>query len=199
MNKPNLILASGSRIRARLLSAAGIVFEARASDVNERAIKQRALDAGCDLERIALDLAEAKARAVRAAADDFVIGADQILEFENAPFDKPSSMDEARERLLHMAGQTHSLINATVIVRDGALVYSHLARPRLRLRPLTTREIDQYIAEAGPEILSSVGAYQVEALGQRLFDGIEGEYTAVLGLSMPPLLAFLRSAGLIDY
>ncbi len=199
MTKPAVILASGSQIRARLLAAAGVSFDARSPGVDEDAIKRYGLREGRDLESIALELATAKARAIDGGPDALVIGSDQILEFRGDPFDKPPSMDAARQRLLHLQGATHTLVNAAVVLRAGVVIYANLARPVLRMRSLTQREIDLYLEEAGPAVLSSVGAYQVEALGQRLFDSIEGDYTAVLGLCMPPLLAFLRDAGVIEY
>lgn len=63
------------------------------------------------------------------------------------------------------------------------------------MRPMSRGEIDRYLARAGPEVLSSVGAYQVEGLGAHLFERIEGDYFSVLGLSLFPVLAFLRAQG----
>ncbi len=199
MNKPVVILASGSQIRARLLAAAGVPFEVCSPGVDEEAIKRNGLGAGRDVESIALELALAKARAIDASPNALVIASDQILEFRGEPFDKPPTMTAARERLLRLQGAAHTLVNAAVVLRAGDVVYTNLARPVLRMRSLSAREVDLYLAEAGQQVLSSVGAYQVEALGQRLFESIEGDYTAVLGLCMPPLLAFLRRAGVIEY
>ena len=67
------------------------------------------------------------------------------------------------------------------------------------MRTLTSDEIRLYIEAAGPTILSSVGAYQVERLGARLFEKIEGDYFAVLGLSLFPVLKFLRQAGMVEF
>lgn len=189
MTTPRLVLASGSAIRAAILENAGVEFRAEKPAVDETALKQRR--AGDNLEDLAMALAEAKALAVKSPGD-FVLGSDQILEFEGRAFDKASTMGEARERLIALEGRTHTLINAAAIARDGEIIYRHLARPTLRMRALTGREIDAYLERAGDEVLASVGCYQVEGLGAGLFEAIEGDYFAVLGLSLFPLIGFLR-------
>ncbi|MEQ8177950.1 MAG: Maf family protein [Amphiplicatus sp.] len=196
MNSP-IILASGSAIRARILEGAGVPFRVVKPDVDEGAIKRA--NAGIDLEALAMRLAEAKALAADAPPAALVIGSDQILEFKGSAFDKPASMDEARARLLEIAGAAHTLINAVAVARGGEIVFRHLDRPKLFVRALVENELDDYLDAAGPDILASVGAYQVESFGARLFEKIEGDYFAVLGLSLFPLLAFLRREGAIGF
>lgn len=194
-----LILASGSAIRARILDSAGLVFDVMRPEVDEAAIKRAALAAGRTLAETAQLLADAKALAVAAPPDALALGADQILAFDGEGFDKPQSMAEARARLLRLQGRDHALINASAIAQGGRIVFRHLAAPRLFMRAMTADEIDAYLAAAGEEILSSVGAYQVEALGSRLFERIEGDYFAVLGLALHPVLGYLRREGLLAF
>jgi septum formation protein len=193
-----LILASGSAIRAEILKGAGTPFEIIRPDIDEDVIKRSALDAGRTLGETAQILADAKALAVT-DPEAFVVGSDQILNFKGKGFDKPRTMTEARERLKTLQGKRHSLINAVSLARDGEIVFRNLEEPSLYMRAMTDAEIDAYLAEAGREILSSVGAYQVEALGGRLFDKIEGDYFAVLGLSLFPLLGYLRREGFLSF
>jgi len=197
-DKPRIVLASGSAIRADILRGAGLTFEIVRPNVDEDEIKAKSRAAGLDLEAMAVRLAEAKALAVTAPGA-LVIGSDQILEFRGEAYDKPSGMVEARARLLDMQGARHTLINAAVAAKDGEIVWRNLDRPSLHLRAITPAEIDAYLDEAGPEILKSVGAYQVESLGSRLFDRIDGDHFAVLGLSLYPLLKFLREQRAIEY
>ena len=199
MTEQHFILASGSAIRARILKAAGLSFRIVKPDVDESIIKESGLAKGEGLEEIAMRLAEAKTMAVAHADDGLVIGADQILEFEGRAYDKPKSTEEAGKRLQEMQGRAHTLINAVAVARDGAIIWRSLNRPKLFMRTLTVEEIETYLKEAGPGILSSVGAYQIENLGARLFDRIEGDYFAVLGLSLFPLLKLLREEGVMDY
>jgi septum formation protein len=194
-----LILASGSVIRARILAAAGVPFEVVKPDVDEDAVKRAAAIAGLTLQQTAQRLADEKALAVAAGKDRLVLGSDQIMAFEGRGFDKPRSIEEARGRLLLLQGKTHTLINAVSIARGGEIIHRALDEPVLHMRPMSASEIDAYLAAAGAEILASVGAYQVEALGSRLFDRIDGDYFAVLGLSLTPVLGYLRREGLLAF
>lgn len=194
-----IILASTSRIRMRILSAAGVPFETARPGVDEASLKRSALAEGESLDAVTQRLADAKALAITPPDDALVIGSDQMLEFAGEGLDKPVSMDEARTRLLAMQGKSHALINAVAVARGGAVRFRHLERTNLHLRPASPAEIDLYLEAAGEEILSSVAAYQVEALGSRLFERIEGDYFAVLGLALFPLLGFLRAEGALAF
>lgn len=196
---PKITLASGSAIRASMLRDAGVDFAVVKPGVDESIIKEDAIAQGDGLEQLATKLATAKCLAVAEKTAGIVIGSDQILEFEDRAFDKPANMDDARARLLEMQGAPHTLINAVVVALDGQVIWRHLDRPKLVMRAMTEAEIDAYLAAAGSDILSSVGAYQVEKLGARLFDDIKGNYFAVLGMSLLPLLGVLRREGAIGF
>ena len=197
--RPRIILASGSAIRAAILDGAGVPFEVVRPDVDEDVIKRAALQDGVDLEDLAMMLAEAKCRAVASKTDAIVIASDQIMEFDGRPYDKPADMAAARARLIETQGGAHTLINAVVVARNGAVIWRNLDRPRLVMRTLSEAEIDAYLQESGPEILASVGAYQIEKLGGRLFERIEGDHFAVLGLALFPLLEVLRREGALAF
>ncbi len=196
---PKLILASGSQIRATILKNAGIPFDIIKTNTDEDSLKKVGLARGDDLETIAMDLAIAKARAIKKNSDHIILGSDQILEFEGGLFDKPTSMADAKERLYEMRNKSHSLINACVLVQDGEIIWQNIERPHLFLRDYSRQELDQYFLEADETILKSVGAYHVEGLGIRLFDHIEGDYYAVMGLPLSPVLKALRRFHVIGY
>ncbi len=196
----DVVLASGSAIRARILTDAGVSFRIVRPGVDEAAVKAAMADAAG--EDVALALAEAKARAVMAsgatAGAEVVVAADQILRFGGALFDKVDTMAAARARLAALSGNTHELVNGMVVARDGALIDRHLQISRLTMRPLSPAFLDSYLARAGEAILSSVGCYQFEGLGAQLFERVEGDFFAVLGLPLLPLLALLRVHGALD-
>lgn len=196
----DVVLASGSAIRARILTDAGVSFRIVRPGVDEAAVKAAMADAAG--EDVALALAEAKARAVMAsgatAGAEVVVAADQILRFGGALFDKVDTMAAARARLAALSGNTHELVNGMVVARDGALIDRHLQISRLSMRPLSPAFLDSYLARAGEAILSSVGCYQFEGLGAQLFERVEGDFFAVLGLPLLPLLALLRVHGALD-
>ncbi|MEL7485671.1 MAG: Maf family protein [Pseudomonadota bacterium] len=194
-----IVLASGSVIRAKILTDAGVDFTIVKPDVDEDVIKRNATAAGLSLEETAARLADAKALAASVEDADIVIGSDQIMEYDGRAYDKPKTLTEAAERLNAIAGSAHTLINAVSVARAGRVVWRNLCRPTLHMRSLTAAEISAYIEDAGPVILTSVGAYQVERLGSRLFERIDGDYFAVLGLSLYPTLGILREFGALDY
>ncbi|WP_333671211.1 Maf family protein [Elioraea tepidiphila] len=195
---PPLVLASGSATRAALLRAAGLAFETAAPGVDEAAIKESARADGLDPAECALLLAELKARRISERQPGaLVIGADQILVCGERWFDKPTDRAAAREQLRALAGQRHTLVTAILCLRGGVRVWQHVATPRLVMRALSDVAIDAYLDAVGEAVTRSVGAYQVEGLGIRLFSAIEGEHGAILGLPLLPLLGFLRQHGVL--
>ena len=176
-----------------------VPFEAMKPDVDETVIKDAVQKDGVDLETLAMMLAEAKCMDVARRTDAIVIGSDQIMEFQGRAYDKPADLAEARARLTEIQDASHTLINAVAVARNGEIIWRNLDRPSLTMRAMTVEEIDAYLDEAGPEILASVGAYQIEKLGGRLFERVEGDHFAILGLSLFPLLDLLRREGALDY
>lgn len=189
-----LILASASRSRSAMLTAAGVDFRAVPADVDEAALK-RDMSTG-EPGEVALALALAKARKVSADVPGaLVIGADQMLECEGRWFDKPVDSPAARRQLLALRGRSHQLICAVVAVCDGDSLWQHREDARLVMRPFSEAFLDAYLEGAGPAVLGSVGAYQLEGTGAQLFDFIAGDFFTILGMPLLPLLAFLRREG----
>jgi septum formation protein len=186
---PPLILASQSSARASVLRAAGLRFETRPAHVDEAAVKASMRAEGA--QATALALAGLKAARIRDPAA-LVIGADQLLVCDDAWFDKPIDRAAARTQLLALRGRVHILVTAMVCMREGREVWRHLARPRLAMRAFSEAFLDWYLEAEGDAVLSSVGAYRLEGLGIQLFDAVDGEHAAILGLPILPLLGFLR-------
>lgn len=194
-----LVLASKSASRRALLSGAGLTFDAMGSDVDEGVIKDAELARGQTPSQIALTLATAKALACSVDADALVIGGDQVLEFDGVLYDKPESLEAAADRLEAMAGQTHYLRGGLVLAQDGKIVWQHQETSSLTMRQASRAEIDAYLEEVGPRVLNTVGAYELEGPGVRLFSQVAGDYFSILGLSLLPLLAELRRRGVLPW
>ena len=188
----NIVLASTSAIRRQVLSAAGVTFETASAGVDETSIKDSLLAEGVGPRDIADALAEAKAVKVSRKRSGLVIGADQTLDFEGRLLDKADTVEEARARLREMRGKTHKLHCGMVVARDGLPIWREVVTTTLRMRPFSDAYLEGYLERNVPGILSSVGCYQLEGEGVQLFDRIEGDYFAILGLSLIPLLDFLR-------
>ena len=144
-------------------------------------------------------LARAKAEAVSDLAPQaFVIGADQVLAFEGKILSKPDGMEQARSELLDLSGKGHTLHTAVALAQAGETVWSHTEASTLTMRELRPVFIGRYLAAVGEEVLSSVGAYQLEGLGAQLFRKIDGDYFSILGIPLLPLLEALRREGALE-
>jgi septum formation protein len=194
--KAPLVLASRSESRRAILSGAAIAAEILPADVDERAIEASAPDKSPSA--VAALLARAKAAAVAARLRGrLVLGADQTLALGTERFSKPANAAAAREQLKALRGATHSLHSAIALVRDGTAVFEHCAVAHLTMRNFSDHFLDAYLAAAGPSVMASVGAYQVEGAGIQLFERIVGDHFTILGLPLLPLLAHLRAMGLL--
>ncbi len=194
-----IILASASPARQAIAKNAGLVFQVQPAGIDERAAEEPLLKSGAGIGDLAQALAMVKASHVSAQHPaDLVIGADQTLEFGGERLTKPADMAAARRQLLQLAGKSHRLHSALACCRDGAVVWQHAESATLTMRPLTPQQIGRYLARAGDAALTSVGAYQIEGPGIQLFERIEGDFFAILGLPLLPLLAFLRDQGELE-
>jgi septum formation protein len=191
-----LVLASASAVRSDLLRRAGVTFDVLGSGVDETPLKTAWLAEGRDPCRIAAGLAKAKARAVAARTPAWVIGADQTSEFEGRLGDKPASLAEARHRLKEMRGRSHRLHSA-VHLTNGEQSWSQVSTAVMHMRTFSDEWLDGYLDRLGSGALESVGGYQLEGEGVQLFDRVDGDYFAILGLPLVPLLAALRRFGLL--
>lgn len=199
MMTPSLVLASASPFRRALLENAGLVFTARAAEIDERALEKPLEEEGAAPEDVAVRLAEAKARDVaRYFPEALVIGSDQTMSLGQRVYHKPKDMAEAGQHLLSLAGRTHRLNSAIVLVRGEQIIWRHVSSAHMSVRMLTPEFVDRHLQRVGSKALSSVGAYQLEGEGIQLFEKIEGDYFTILGLPMLPLLAKLRELGTID-
>jgi septum formation protein len=197
-----LVLASASRARQSMLSAAGVPFSVDVAAIDEEAAKESLKGERAAPRAVAETLAELKARRVgQRRPGALVLGCDQVLalgtESGAAIFDKPADRDAAAAQLRALSGRRHVLVSAAVVVRDGRLLWHHADMAELTMRPLSDSFIDGYLQAAGDDVLHSVGAYQLEGRGAQLFSNVRGDFFTVLGLPLLPLLGFLREHGVV--
>ncbi len=186
-------LASGSRFRARMLTAAGVPFTVSVPGIDEGAVRESLGAEGASTEDVAIALGELKAVAVsRRHPDALVIGSDQMLDCNGVWFEKPVDRDHAAASLRALAGRDHRLVTSAVVARGGERIWHTVQSVRMRMRPLSEAYIEAYLDAVGDDVRASVGAYQLEGLGAQLFTAVEGDYFTVLGLPLLPLLDFLR-------
>lgn len=192
-----LILASQSTARRAMLTAAGVPHVAVSAPVDEDAAK-------ASLGQLpARDLADALAelKALRVSASHsgaLVLGCDStVVTADGERLDKPASRTDAAAQLTRLAGGAHDLFSAAVIAESGRPVWRVVDRVRLHVRPLAPAAIEAYLDTAWPAVAGCVGCYRIEAEGVQLFTRIEGSHFTILGLPLLPLLAYLRTRGVM--
>jgi septum formation protein len=195
---PPLLLASASAARRALLERAGLCYDVQVARIDEAEVKRSARAEGVSADVAALLLADLKAGQVgRSHPEALVIGCDQLLVCGADWFDKPGDLAGARAQLQALRGQSHVLVTGVVCHRHGGRIWHHVAHPRLTMRDMSDAFLEAYLAAEGEALIGTVGAYRLEGLGVHLFEAVEGEYAAVLGLPLLALLGFLRQHGVL--
>lgn len=191
-----LVLASQSPARLGVLRAAGTDPLVRVSGVDEDAIAAALPDPEPDA--VVSALAEAKARAVAAEfTDALVIGCDSMLHFDGDLVGKPATAEVARERWARMAGGVGELLTGHALLRvvDGEVTAAVTGAERtvIRFGRPTPEEVDAYIATGEP--LRVAGAFTLDALGGWFIDGVDGDPSSVIGISLPLVRRLLGGLG----
>lgn len=196
---PEIILASESPARQRLLKSAGVTFSARRAAVDEDSVRIAMAGEGARPREIADTLAEMKALRVSGSAPEaLVIGGDQLLVLEGTIFSKAEDLAGARHQLLALRGKTHELVTAISVAKGGGVIWRHIEIARLTMREFSGDFIERYLDAVGEDVLSSVGCYHLEGLGAQLMSRIEGDHFTVQGIPLLALLQFLRDQGVLE-
>ncbi len=185
-----LVLASGSPARLRLLRDAGFDPKVDVSGVPED------VGAGEPVDALVVRLAERKADAVATRSGDaVVVGCDSMLEFGGARYGKPVSVDEARGWLRSMRGRTGTLTTGHCVI-DGATGRraTGAARTLVRFGQTTDEELEEYLATG--EALAVAGAFTLDGRSAPFVDGVDGDPSNVIGLSLPLFRTLLAQLGI---
>lgn len=186
----DLILASGSPRRRRLLESAGFGFRALAPETDELPI------AGETPDQMVIRLAEEKARAVsdRVAEDAIVLGVDTTVVLDDEAIGKPAGPEAAVEMVLRLAGRSHRVLSGYALLMAGALVESGVVESSVTMKPITRAEAEAYVATGEP--LDKAGAYAIQgASGGDLVANLDGSFSNVMGLPMEVIVPLLEGWG----
>jgi len=185
-----LVLASSSPARLRVLESAGIYPEVVVSGVDERT------EPGLDTEAIVALLAERKAAAVAATRPAaLVLGCDSLLDFDHVAYGKPESVRQAADLWRRMSGGEGTLLTGHCLIHAAAdRVVRAVGRTVVRFGTPAESEIAAYVASGEP--LGMAGAFSLEGLGAPFIDGIDGDPSNVIGISLPLLRRMLAELGI---
>ena len=190
-----IILASNSSIRKKILEGSGISFEVVPSEVEEEELKQSL--SSKNFREYCLALAKAKALDVsNKKKNAYVIGSDQICSYGEEIFSKPLTKENCFKTLSKLSGNTHYQNCGISICKNGKEIWSHYAQAALTMKPLSDREIRDYIDKDEP--FMACGAYRFESLGKNLFLTTKGDETTIQGLTLNPIINFLTSKKVIN-
>ena len=195
MNR-DIILASKSETRVKLLRNAGISFEAVAHGVDEEEVK---MSMGKNTpEEIVVKLAEMKAlKPSILNKSAFVIGSDQGLDLKGELINKATNRNEAKEQLMKMSESIHTLITATTVAQDNNIIWKYVDRSKMHMRKLSEDLIKEYLNKVDDNILGLVGVYAIEEEGIKLFENIGSDLFSIQGISLIQLTQFLWDNNLL--
>lgn len=181
---PSITLASASPSRKRLLEAAGINVQIVISDVNE----EGSIYLSMTPKEMVIALAIVKAHTVREMiiGTSLIIACDSTFEFEGESLGKPLTPEVARERARMLSGKSGYLHTGHCILDTGrGIEIADIATTKVNFSELTDQEIDDYVASGEP--LNVAGGFTLDGLSSAFISSIEGDYTNVIGLSVPLL------------
>jgi septum formation protein len=197
-SKRDLVLASETGSLRRLLEASGLAFRVVQLNLDEVATHQALLK---NMEETdPADVAELLTRTKTEKANArfpgaLIIGADQVVSLNGKLLEKPKTIDAARDRLFELRGKTHQLHSAVALAEEGQITWTHVETAHLTMRSFSAQFVGRYLAAAGSQVCESAGAYQLDGVGLQLFDRIQGDYLAILGVPILLLFAHLRESG----
>ena len=199
----DLVLASASSIRAKILHDVGLGYRCYPVAIDEESVRASASAEAVPVGDIAIMLAEMKAAAAvqRLALETdpvpaYVLGCDQILSCDEEIYSKPQDHSMAKAQLMALSGKTHQLFCAAVLYHNGERIWHHLAIAKITMRGFDEDFIDAYLDRLGAAAFSSPASYQIENFGAHLLSRIDGCHFAILGLPLLELLGILREHGL---
>ncbi|MDO5382015.1 MAG: Maf family protein [Eubacteriales bacterium] len=172
-----IILASGSPRRKELLQQIGLNFTVVTSDVDESVSITDPKDYVAFLSSLKAD---AVRKLIEKKKNDYVvIGADTIVSYKNHILTKPKDMDNAKEILRELSGNTHQVYTGVTLVTLDTRV-TFVEKTDVQLYDMSDDEISAYV-ETG-DCMDKAGAYGIQGRFAAFIKGIEGDYNNVVGL-----------------
>ncbi|MFJ3075550.1 Maf family protein [Pseudomonas sp. NPDC087029] len=184
-----LYLASGSPRRRELLTQIGVPFTPVSAPIDETPLPGESAEAY--VERLAVAKAEAGLASLGAPA--LTLGADTAVVLDGRILGKPENREHALAMLAELSGRAHQVLTA-VAVSDGQRCQSLCVASNVRFRPISPAEAERYWASGEPA--DKAGGYAIQGLGAVFVTGLEGSYSAVVGLPLSETAELLGQFGI---
>jgi len=188
-----IILASKSKVRKDILNNNGISCQVEPSNVDEDIIKESLEKQKASPEIVSKNLAELKANKVsQKFLDDYVLGADSVIDLKGKVISKPTNREEAFKILKNLNGEVHYLISSVCISKGGSMVWNYTDKASLTMKDMSDDELKDYLSKISDEALYAYNVYQIEGLGRSLFSKIEGNENTIMGLPVEKIKEYLN-------
>ena len=189
----NIILASKSVVRKKILEENGISCVVEPANIDEDLIKESLLNKGESPQIISKNLAELKANKISNKKNGkLVLGADSIIDYNGNIISKPSNREEALIILKKLNGQKHYLISSVCISKNGSMIWNYTDKAVLTMKQMTNDELKSYLTKIKDTTLYSYNVYQIEGEGRSLFSKIEGDENTIMGLPIKQIKEYLK-------
>ena len=189
-----IILASKSLVRKKILEENGIKCIVEPSNIDEDLIKESLLKENANPKLISKNLAELKANKVSQKKNgNLVLGADSIINLKEKIISKPSNRDEALAILQKLNGQKHQLISSVCISKNGSMIWNYTDIAVLTMKQMSNKELKSYLAKIKDKELYAYNVYQIEGEGRYLFSNIEGDENTIMGLPIKQIKKYLEN------
>ena len=189
----NIILASKSKVRKDILERNNISCDVKPSNVDEDMVKESLLREKASPEIISKNLAELKANKVSSKVyEQFVLGADSVIDLEGELISKPQDRKEALFILKKLNGKKHHLISSVCISKNGSMIWNYTDKAKLKMKNFSEKELEKYLSKISDEALYSYNVYQIEGEGRNLFSEINGDEDTIMGLPIKKIKQYLK-------
>jgi len=190
----NIILASKSEVRKKILNQNGINCEVIPANIDEEQVKESLLKEKATPGIISKNLAELKANKIsKKKHNQLVLGADSVIDLNGELISKPTNRKEALMILEKLNGQKHQLISSVCISKNGSMIWNATDASTLTMKQLNSDEIKSYLEKIRDKELYAYGVYQIEAGGRSLFSKIEGDEDTIMGLPVKQIKKYLST------
>jgi len=189
-----IILASKSGVRKKILEDNKIICKVEPSNVDEDSIKESLLKEKATPTIISKNLAELKANKIsQKFINEIVLGADSIIDLDGEIISKPNNRAEALETLQRLNGKTHHLVSSVCISKGGFMIWNYTDKASLTMKNMSFSDLEAYLKKISDETLYAYNVYQIEGEGRSLFSKIEGDKDTIMGLPIRQIKEYLKN------
>ena len=189
-----IILASKSVVRKKILEENGIKCIVEPSNIDENLIKESLLKENITPELISKNLAELKANKIsQKKSEKLVLGADSIIDLDGEIISKPLNRNDAFNILKKLNGKKHQLISSVCISKNGSMIWNYTDAANLTMKQMTNEELKSYLTKIKDKELYAYNVYQIEGDGRSLFSKIEGDENTIMGLPVKQIKEYLNT------